>query len=182
MPTARKLLLPLLGTSLLLAAGAVQALPTDRDQPIKVAADSASFDQKSGQAVYRGNVIIQQGTLEVRADEVTLTVDKQGAVQKSVAKGNPAHYQQKQDEKKGLVTAEAQQIVYDAKSDSMIMTGNAKLKQDSSSFQGSTITYYISKQQADASGDKNNRVQIEFKPQPRDTTLPAPAPIKDKAK
>jgi lipopolysaccharide export system protein LptA len=164
--------------ALLMLPPLAHALPDDRDQPIKVAADSASFDQKTGIAVYRGKVVIQQGSLEVRADQVTITVDKTGAVQNSVAKGNPAHYQQKQDEKKGLVTADAKQIQYDAVNQKMILTGDAHLKQDTSSFQGSIITYFMDKQQVDANGDSGSRVQLNFQPPPH----PAAAPGKDKPK
>lgn len=153
----------LLAAALLLGTEA-QALPSDREQPIKVSADSASFDEKTGFAIYRGNVLVQQGTLEMRADEVTLTVDKDGTVQKSLAKGKPARYQQKPAPDKGLLTAEASQIEYDAKADKMTLSGNAKLKQDSSSFTGSTITYFITKQQIDAKGDSTNRVQLVFPP------------------
>jgi lipopolysaccharide export system protein LptA len=165
-------------TALLLLPLAAHALPEDRDQPIKVAADSASFDQKSGVAVYRGNVIIQQGTLEIRADQVTINVDKAGAVQRSIATGKPAHYQQKQDEKKGLVTADAKQIEYNAADQKMTLTGDAHLKQDTSSFQGSVITYFMDKQQVDAQADVGSRVQLNFQPPPRSTTTTG----KDKSK
>ncbi len=88
----------------LLALGAVptlaSALPTDRDQPLQVAADSASFNEKTGIATYRGSVVIRQGTLEVRADEVVITVDKEGNVSTTVATGKPARYQQQVDPKK----------------------------------------------------------------------------------
>ncbi len=156
------------GLLLLSLTGAALALPTDRDQPIKVSADNASFDEKTGLAVYRGRVVVRQGTLELTADEVTLTVGKDGAVQKTVAKGKPARYQQQPDEKRGLVTAEASTIEYDARNEKITLAGNAKLKQDSSSFSGANISYSIRGQQIDAKGDGNSRVELVFPPQARE--------------
>lgn len=158
----------LLALCLLALAGAAHALPTDRDQPVKVVADSASFDQKTGIAVYTGNVFIQQGTLEVHADQVTVTLDKQGTVQSSVSVGKPAHYQQQTDEKRGVVYADSDRIEYDMANQKLTLSGNAHLHQDTSSFQGSVITYFMDQQQVDATGDSKTRVQLVFPPQPRD--------------
>lgn len=146
---------------------ATLALPTDRDQPLQVAADNAHFDEKSGIATYKGAVVIRQGTLELRADELVISVDKQGNVTSTVARGKPARYQQQTDPKKGLVMAEASRIDYDLKNETITLTGDARLRQDAASFQGATITYAIARQQVDARGDSSNRVQLVLPPQPR---------------
>lgn len=159
-------LLPL--ALLLVVAGTAQALPSDRDQPVQVNADTATADGKTGIATYRGNVVVKQGTLEIRADEIIITTDKKGAILSTVSKGNPARYQQQPDPKKGIVSAEAQRIDYDAKNENIKLTGNAKLKQDGSSFSGQTITYDSLRQQVNAKGDGSNRVQLVFPPQARE--------------
>jgi lipopolysaccharide export system protein LptA len=143
------------------------ALPTDRDQPLQVAADTASFNEKTGIATYRGAVVIRQGTLEVRADELVLTVDKAGNVTTTVALGKPARYQQQTDPRKGLVSAEASRIDYDLKTETITLSGQARLKQDGASFQGASIVYAIARQQVEAKGDASNRVQLVLPPQPR---------------
>jgi len=165
--TPERQLLGLLALCLLAVAGAARALPTDRDQPVKVVADSASFDQKSGIAIYTGNVFIQQGTLEVHADQVTVTLDKQGTVQSSVSVGKPAHFQQQTDEKKGVVFADSDKIDYDMANQKLTLSGHAHLHQDASSFEGSVLTYFMDQQQVDATGDSKTRVTIFFPPQPR---------------
>lgn len=155
------------GLLLALSAPVATALPTDRDQPLQVSADSAHFDEKTGIATYRGAVIIRQGTLEVRADELVITVDQEGNVISTVAHGKPARYQQQTDPKKGLVTAEAARIDYTLKNEVITLTGQASLRQDGASFQGAIITYAIARQQVDAKGDASNRVQLVLPPQPR---------------
>lgn len=154
-------------STLLLLAGNIYALPTDRDQAVQVTANSARFNEKTGIATYTGAVFIKQGTLEIRADEIIITTDKQGAILSTIAKGRPATYRQQTDPKKGPVNAEAQRIDYDAKNEIITLTTNAKLKQDGSSFQGNVITYNSQRQQVDAKGDGTNRVQLVFPPQAR---------------
>ena len=161
-------LLPANYLLLLALAGTAQALPTDRDQAVQVSANTATADGKTGIATYRGNVIVKQGTLEIRADEIIITTDKKGAILSTLSKGNPARYQQQPDPQKSIVTAEAQRIDYDAKNESIKLTGNAKLKQDGSSFSGQTITYDSLRQQVNAKGDGSNRVQLVFPPQARE--------------
>lgn len=153
---------------LLVLTGLAQALPGDRDQPVQVSANTATADGKTGIATYRGNVVVKQGTLEIRADEIIITTDKKGAILSTVSKGNPARYQQQPDPKKGIVTAEALRIDYDARSENIKLTGNARLKQDGSSFSGQTITYDSLRQQVNAKGDGSNRVQLVFPPQARE--------------
>lgn len=156
-------------SGLLLGSGSACALPSDRDQPVQVSANSARFNEKTGIATYSGAVQVKQGTLEIHADEIVITTDKKGAILTTVAKGQPAHYQQQIDPKKGLVSAEALRIDYDAKNEIITLTTNARLKQDGSSFQGNIITYNSLRQQVDAKGDGSNRVQLVFPPQVRDS-------------
>ena len=51
----------LLGLGAALGSAGAWALPDDREQPIRVQADSAELDDRQGVAVYHGNVIITQG-------------------------------------------------------------------------------------------------------------------------
>ena len=52
-------------------SAAAWALPTDRTQPIRVQADSAELDDKQGVAVYRGDVVITQGSMKITGNTVT---------------------------------------------------------------------------------------------------------------
>lgn len=144
-----------------------QALPEDSQQPIRVTADNARFDERSGEAVYRGNVQIVQGTLEVRGDSLTLKVDDKGALSTARTLGKPAHYQQKTDPAKGLVTADASEIQFDNNTGVITLIGNAVLKQDNASFSGPRIVYSTTRKQIEASGNASERVQLVFPPSAR---------------
>ncbi|MDL2424869.1 lipopolysaccharide transport periplasmic protein LptA, partial [Pseudomonas sp. BAgro211] len=55
-----------------IGSSAAWALPTDREQPIRVQADSAELDDKQGVAVYRGDVVVTQGSMKLTGNTVTL--------------------------------------------------------------------------------------------------------------
>ena len=56
----------LLAAALLLPAAA-SALTSDRNQPIQIEADQGSLDQGNRSTEFSGNVVIQQGTMYIRA-------------------------------------------------------------------------------------------------------------------
>ena len=166
-------ILPLLAVAAsLLPASPALALPEDSQQPIQVTADNARFDERSGEAVYRGNVQIVQGTLEVRGDSLTIKVDGKGQLSTARTLGKPAHYQQKTDPEKGLVTAEAGEIQFDNNTGVITLIGNAVLRQDSASFKGPRIVYSTTRKQIEASGSPGERVQLVFPPSLRDGARP----------
>ena len=156
------------------------ALPEDAEQPVNISADNARFDEKAGEAVYRGNVVVIQGTLKVQGDTMTLHVDDKGALTTARTLGKPAHYQQRTDPAKGLVNATAEEIQFDHRTGNIVLVGNAVLKQDGASFSGPRIVYSTEKKQIEANGNSKQRVQLIFPPQARsekkttkDKTVPA---------
>lgn len=156
-------------TLLLLLAlpGLARALPEDAQQPIQITADNARFDEKSGEALYRGNVQIVQGTLRVNGDTLTLKVDAQGNLQTARTIGKQAHYEQKTDPAKGLVKADANEILFDNNTGVITLVGNAVLRQDSANFSGPRIVYSTVRKQIEATGDSTQRVQLTFPPSAR---------------
>jgi len=69
-----RLLIPL---AALLFAGGVWALSTDKRQDIEIEADAAELDDLKGIVVYRGNVIVKQGSLRMTGDTMTVTFNEQ---------------------------------------------------------------------------------------------------------
>lgn len=151
------------------------ALPEDVEQPVNISADNARFDEKAGEAVYRGNVVVIQGTLKIQGDTLTLRVDDQGALTTARTLGKPARYQQRTDPAKGLVNATADEIQFDHRNGSIVLIGNALLKQDGASFSGPRIVYSTEKKQIEASGNSQQRVQLVFPPQARGDKKPTKA-------
>jgi lipopolysaccharide export system protein LptA len=133
-----------LGTAL--GSAAAWALPTDRDQPIRVQADSAELDDKQGVAVYRGNVVITQGTLKITGDTVTITQDANGDVEVFTSVGKPAYYEQKPAVDKQIVKAYGLTIQYFAANERIILLDQAKVVQEGNTFEGEKIVYDTQRQ------------------------------------
>ena len=121
------------------------ALESDREQPIRIQADAAIVDETNGSSVYKGNVLITQGTLKVMANEVEIftaagevieiiaTTDKDSAVL--------AHYQQQINEAMEMVVADAQKITYLVQEERLHLAGDARLQKIQDVFTGQLLSY-----------------------------------------
>lgn len=158
----QKLLSGLALTVSLLVALPAAALPEDRDQPIRIEADEALRDEKQGFTRYQGNVKMNQGSLHIQADQVTIYhVDEEA--DKIVARGKPARFQQQPEAEKGPVKASAETIEYYKNDDRVQLLNNASIEQDGSTVTGDSIEYFITEQRVRADSDRSRgdrRVQV----------------------
>ncbi|MEP4485769.1 MAG: lipopolysaccharide transport periplasmic protein LptA [Halioglobus sp.] len=147
---------------LAVGASAVHSLPDDREQPIRITADQAVRDEKQGFTVYSGNVQMDQGSLHIDADKITIYHSDEDA-DRVVAEGTPARMQQQPEPDDGLVKAQATKIEYFKMEDRALLTQNAQIQQDGSTVTGETIEYFISEQlvRADSNQDAaDSRVEV----------------------
>lgn len=137
---------------LMLAVGTANALPDDRAQPIRISADQALRDEKSGFTSYQGNVVMSQGSLHIKAHTVTVYHDAKN-VGKIVAEGGPAMLEQQPDAQKKPIKAQANIIEYYKDQDRVQLKRNARIQQDGSTVTGDTIDYYMSERRVTADSD-----------------------------
>jgi lipopolysaccharide export system protein LptA len=140
------------------------ALPTDRNQPIRVQADSAELDDKQNVAVYRGDVVITQGTMKITGNTVTITQDNNGNIKVATAVGNPAHYEQKPSADKDTVKAYGLTIQYFAEENRIVLIDQARVDQQGNTFQGEKIVYDTQRQVVNAGRANGNKITT---PRPR---------------
>ena len=140
------------------------ALPSDRNQQLSLAAENATYNSKTGITTYTGNVVIEQGTMKLQADSLVATLNSKNEIQTITAKGKPAKFQQQIEANKGLARGEAQNIVYNADTGIITLTGNAYLYQDGSSIRGNRLKYSMNKGDVEAQGSSSNRIQIIIPP------------------
>jgi len=138
------------------------ALPTDRQQPIKIESDRAQQDEKKGTTTYEGSVVIIQGTIKINADKVTVFSDT-NQVDKIVCVGNPAHYQQRPNAEDGLLLASAKTIQYYLANDKIKLLKNASLEQNGSVITGEKIDYDLNAEVVKATANKE-RVHMLIPP------------------
>ncbi|MDY7218258.1 lipopolysaccharide transport periplasmic protein LptA [Denitrificimonas sp. JX-1] len=131
----------LLATGFSLLSSLAHALPSDSQQPIHVKADSAEMDDKRGVAIYRGDVIITQGTLKITGDTVTITLNNEGDIDVFTSVGKPAYYEQLPATDKEIVQAYGLTIQYFANTEKIIIQDQAKVIQQGNTFKGEKIVY-----------------------------------------
>ncbi len=94
------LLLTLLGSS------GSYALENDAQQPIYIDSNSATYDDKKQTSTYTGNVITRQGSLRVESDKLIVYLTN-GTINKLVATGEPARFEQLPAKGKEKIKGEA---------------------------------------------------------------------------
>jgi lipopolysaccharide export system protein LptA len=151
------------------------ALSTDKDQPIEIEANSADLDDEKGVTIYRGNVILTQGSVRMTGDTMTVyfTNDELDTL---IMEGQPARYKQLPDGSKIYDEAEALRMEYYELKNMIILIDKASFKQEGLSFSGNRIEYDTEhsrvkargsvKQQSgsSSSGSSGERVKIILKP------------------
>lgn len=118
-----------MAASLLLATACGPALAekADRTKPIVLEADKrGTVDAQKQTTVFTGNVVITQGTLQIRAERVEVQ-EAQDGYRNAVAFGSaqqPAFFKQKRDGVDETVEGTAERIDFDEKADTLRLTGN----------------------------------------------------------
>jgi lipopolysaccharide export system protein LptA len=150
---------------LLLLPVVARGLSTDRDQQIKIEADTATFSEKEGTSNYEGNVHLQQGTLNLRSQRMAVHLADDRIVE-IILTGNPASYRQRPDDKEVDVHAEAGEIRYNFFEERLTLQGDAHIWQSGAEeFHSERIVIDLKNNTVNAGGDgTDSRVRIIFQP------------------
>ncbi|MEM7220164.1 MAG: lipopolysaccharide transport periplasmic protein LptA [Pseudomonadota bacterium] len=140
------------------------ALPEDADQPIRITADELVYEDKLDRATYTGDVQINQGSVEIRADRVTVELEDEKIVRVR-AEGEPAYYSQQLKAGEERMNADARVIVYHTSDERVDLRGDAHLVQEGNDVRGDEIAYDIraGRVEADA-GERSGRIRMILQP------------------
>lgn len=152
------------------------ALPDDRNQPIYIQSDRAERDERKGTTVYTGDVEIDQGSLHISADRVTIAMDGD-QVTRIDAFGAPAKMHQKPSPEREPVYARATTIQYDVAREILTLIEQAAVTQEGSTVKGERIEYFVQEQRVKASSGsaESGASRVQMVIQPRRATLAPPA-------
>ncbi len=153
-----------------LLTAAVTAAETQR-QPVTIEADSAVFDERQGQSTYSGHVVITQGGMQIRADEVTVYLADE-KLKRIVARGEPVRFRQQREGEKEIL-GEARRLDYLADEERLLLQDQAWLTQGGNRFSGQRIEYDMPRERVTAAQgeDGSQRVRVTIQPKagsPRD--------------
>jgi lipopolysaccharide export system protein LptA len=143
----------------------------DREKPLNIEADRGEMDEKTGIARFFGNVILSQGTLIIRADELE-THQENGNFSLGIAKGKPAYFKQKREGFDEFIEGEADRIEYSSSSEILKMFTDAKLWRNGDIVEGDFITYNAVSEIFEARGGSNESKQSNNKNRVRAVIMP----------
>ena len=155
---------------MVLFSSQVLGLSTDREQPINIEADQAEADDNLGVTIYRGDVIITQGSMRILGDTVTIHFDANQDITKVVAKGKPAKFRQQPDGDGDFQNAEAKTLEFYTAEDTIVMLGGAHSWQGENRIKAERIVY-----DTKAGKVRADSVQTTADTALRETARPAPA-------
>ena len=166
----------------LTAIAPAYAEKADRDKPVNFSSDDAggvNYETRTGSL--KGNVVITQGTMTVRADRIDFKQNPDNSLSATVY-GNPLSFRQKKDGTDEFYEAYAQKAVYDGQKELLELFDRALLKQGNDEIRSNYISYNTSTGAFKAEGRPDQpgpatgpgaRVRGTF--QPRSDALPGPA-------
>lgn len=128
------------------ALSAIVAAPAcaekaDRDKPINFSAEQpAEVDFEKRIGTLKGNVVITQGTMTIRADRIDFKQNADNSLS-ATATGNPVSFRQKKDDSDEYYEGFAQRAVYDGQKQLLELFDRALLKQGSDEIRSNYVSY-----------------------------------------
>ena len=148
-------------------SGSAFALPTDRDEPIYVEADSANIDEAKGITRYTGDVVITQGSMVLKGDTVDLLRGKDDTINQIISKGTPAYFEQRPQLDQEITYATGTTLDYTVSSQLLLITGSAKVTQGGDEFTGAKINYDMANSKVKAFSSESGRQRVKRVLQPK---------------
>ena len=139
--TLRRTVNAVTGLFCLLGCLAAFPLSSDKDQPIEVEADEAELDDLNDVSIYRGNVIVRQGSILMTGDVMTVYSQGGDELDHLIIEGNPATYKQLPDNSTVHDQARAMRMEYYELRNLVVLIRDAWVKQDTSTLVGERIEY-----------------------------------------
>lgn len=142
------------------------SLNSDHLKPYQFESKSLFFDNKNHEIIYLGNVRIVQGTSVLTGDKIRVLLSPTNKMTHIIAVGDPAHYSTLLDNKPVKLFAEAKSIIFDPIDKTVVLQGNARVKEENNIFKGPKIWYDIKHGIVhSAKSTKQNKTVIVIQPQ-----------------
>jgi lipopolysaccharide export system protein LptA len=102
----------------------------DANKPTIIDSERVTINEATQTRVFEGNVIINKGTLIIKADRVEVTLDSEGyqMLKAQGRKEKPTRFQQKRDGLDEIVEAESVQLFFDGKADTITLSDQAIIR------------------------------------------------------
>ncbi|WP_019556898.1 lipopolysaccharide transport periplasmic protein LptA [Thiomicrorhabdus arctica] len=147
----------------------------DEEQPVHISANSLDAQEKSGISIYKGNVIVTQGSLTLKGDEII--VKHPNNLLKTVkATGQPARFKRFSQTDQSWLKGKANMIEYDALNKTVLLVGSAQVEQPGQHLiKGPKLFYDMTNQTLKAQSTEQEKGRISVTFNPATNTVPNPA-------
>ena len=165
---------------LVACASIAHAELADKQKPISFTSDDGEVNYEKRTGVLKGNVVITQGTLTIKANRIDFKQNADNSLS-ATAYGNPLAFRQKRDDAEGYYEGWAQRAEYDGTKEQLELFDNAILKRGADEIRSNYISYNSATELFKAEGrasttavpgdvGRNDRVRGTF--QPKNDQLP----------
>jgi lipopolysaccharide export system protein LptA len=151
----------LLSICLLINVNVAMANKDDFKLPIEIDSDKQQIDLKESTTIFDTNVSVTQGSLAINADYMKVSGQDKKGHEVYIATGSPATYRQTLDDGKPII-AQANSIRYDVATRSLVLKGDAQLRQNDSVVKSAIIRYDLTLQTLQAEGLDGKPVRSVF--------------------
>ena len=138
-PEAFRLLLALCALAIV-SVDVATAETADRQKPINFTADDGVVNYEKRTGVLKGNVVITQGTMTIRADRIDFTQNADNTLS-ATAYGTPLAFRQKRDDHDGYYEGWARKADYNGQTQQLELYDNAILKRGDDEIRSNFISY-----------------------------------------
>ena len=150
--------------ALLLVPALAQGLATDGDQPIAVEADHLEVRDEDNISIYRGNVTLVQGSLEIRSDRLVIHFNEKRELELMEMTGQPATFRQLDDERKEML-GQARTIHYIEKESLLDLFDDARFSHNGDTIESNRIRINTESNAIQAgNGNPDERVKMLIQP------------------
>jgi len=157
----------------LAAPAAARTSDRNKDMLIDAGRQEGTLDDRAPTVLSDG-VIIQQGTLDARANRAELH-SKNGDISRAVLTGSPVVLKQQMDDGTPM-TARANKVDYNLQTEVVVFTGDVSIEQPRGTMSGQRVVYNLKTGRVDSGGEGNGRVRMRIQPKStQGATEPAPA-------
>lgn len=156
----------LLFISALLVPLCAVAAGTDRQQPVNLRADRIDIDQKKGTSLYRGHVLLTQGSLRLTAARAEAR-NRGNKVETVTAEGAPVTFRHRPEGGTEYINGQAGRVHYRVPEQLVDFQGKVNLQRGRDTFRAATAHYDIETRHVTAEGDAEQRAYVALVPRTR---------------
>lgn len=156
-----------LTTVLVFAHTACFALSGDSQQKIHITANATTYNFKTGETLFQGNVLADQGSTHLTADHLITKTNRSHQIEEIIAYGNAttrAHYSTLPRPDQAVMHAYGDIIQYYPLTANVTLQKHVTVAQGENSFQGELILYNMSEQTITVPPTPSGRAVLVYNP------------------